>query len=113
MRFLPASKRLRATSLAVLVTGSVSASLLLAGPTAAAATETPSELVASVYAAALSAGSFHYVDQQTLGINGAFVHQIESGDVGHGEGVQFVRALRGLRGDRDRFRRLPEGERRR
>jgi hypothetical protein len=90
MRFLPASKRLRATSLAVLVTGSVSASLLLAGPTAAATTETPSELVASVYAAALSAGSFHYVDQQTLGINGAFIHQIESGDVGHGEGVQFI-----------------------
>jgi hypothetical protein len=57
---------------------------------AVAAGETPSQLVASVYAAALAAGSFHYVDQQTLGINGTLVQQTESGDVGRGEGVQFV-----------------------
>jgi hypothetical protein len=89
MRFLP-SGGLRAAALAVLVTGSASASLALPGLSAAATSETPSELVASVYGAALAAGSFHYVDQQTLGINGASVHQTESGDVGRGEGVQFV-----------------------
>jgi hypothetical protein len=90
MRFLPCGERLRAVGLAMLVTGSVSASLVLPGSIAAASSETPSELVASVYAAALAAGSFHYVDQQTLGINGASVHQTESGDVGRGEGVQFI-----------------------
>lgn len=90
MRFLPSGERLQAAALAVLVTGTVSASLVLPGSSAAATTETPSELVASVYAAALAAGSFHYVDQQTLGINGASIQQTESGDVGRGEGVQFV-----------------------
>ena len=93
---LRSSERLRAAALTLLVTGSVGAWLLLPGSAASAATgETPSEVVASVYAAALAAGSFHYIDQQTLGINGASVHQTESGDVGHGEGVQFVQGRLG------------------
>ena len=90
MRFLPAGKRLRAAALAMLATGSVTSSLVFPESSSAATSETPSELVASVYAAALAAGSFHYVDQQTLGINGASVRQTESGDVSRGEGVQFV-----------------------
>jgi hypothetical protein len=91
VRFLSSRERFRAASFVILMTGSGGASLLLPGPTAVASTsETPTQLVASVYAAALAAGSFHYVDQQTLGINGASVHQTESGDVSPGEGVQFV-----------------------
>jgi hypothetical protein len=75
----------------MLVAGSVGAPLLLLGPSATAETsETPAEVVANVYATAAAAGSFHYVNQQTLGINGTLVHQTVSGDVSHGEGVLFV-----------------------
>jgi len=91
MRFHHCGAPIRAFALAMLVTGSVGTSLLLLGPAATASTnETPGEVVAAVYAAATAAGSFHYVDQQTLGINGTTVRQTESGDVGRGEGVQFV-----------------------
>jgi hypothetical protein len=69
----------------------VGASLVFLIPTATAETsETPAEVVATVYAAATAAGSFHYVNQQTLGINGTLVHQTETGDVGNGVGVQFI-----------------------
>jgi hypothetical protein len=91
MRFLAPCERLRTAAFTMLLTGSVGASLVIPGTTAAAATsESPSQLVATVYATALAAGSFHYIDQQTLGINGTLVQQTESGDVGRGEGVQFV-----------------------
>jgi hypothetical protein len=85
MRSLFSAEHLRAAARTMFLSGSVGVSLILPGPTATAATnETPSQLVASVYAAATAAGSFHYIDQQTLGINGASVHQTESGDVGRG-----------------------------
>jgi hypothetical protein len=75
----------------LLVTGCASAALLSqVGIASASTSETPAEAVVAAYAAATAAGSFHYVNQQTLGINGALVHQTESGDVAPGIGVQFI-----------------------
>jgi hypothetical protein len=91
MRLLHSRGPHRVLAFTMLAMGAAGASLVLLGPTATAETSaTPAEVVATVYAAATAAGSFHYVNQQTLGINGTLVHQTESGDVSHGVGVQFI-----------------------
>jgi hypothetical protein len=80
----------RVAVVAILASGCVGALLLRVPSVAAQTTETPAQLVAAVYPAAAAAGSFHYVNQQTLGINGTLVHQTETGDVTGDVGVQFI-----------------------
>jgi hypothetical protein len=59
-------------------------------PTISATVESPTELNASVYAAAMKSGSFHYVDLQEIGFGGPVGHQTETGDVALNKGIQYV-----------------------
>jgi hypothetical protein len=54
------------------------------------AAESAVQVNASIYTAAMKAGSFHYVDHQEFGFGGTIGPQTESGDVARNKGVQFI-----------------------
>jgi hypothetical protein len=58
-------------------------------------TKSPSEINASVYSAAMKAGSFHYVDHQEFGFGSTTGPQTETGDVALDKGVQFISGVLG------------------
>jgi hypothetical protein len=59
------------------------------------AIKSPAEANATLYAAAVAAGSFHYADVTTGTVGGQPVTATQSGDSGHGEGVQYMTSALG------------------
>jgi hypothetical protein len=81
---------LRAVGAMVMI-GSLNIALFLGNSaTSGAGVESPTQVSASVYAAAMNSGSFHYVDLQRIGFGGPIGSQIEIGDVALTKGIQFV-----------------------
>lgn len=70
--------------------GAYGAVLLVTDGAAPLAISSPAEANSKLYAAAVDAGSFHYVSQSSGNVGGRTVTGTQSGDVGQGEGVQYL-----------------------
>ena len=64
--------------------------LLTTHRTASAAITSPTEANSKLYAAAVDSGSFHYVSDSSGVVGGRAVTGTQSGDVGQGQGVQYM-----------------------